>query len=331
MSTPQNEAFVEYHRDREARNRAHQTARSAFWTIERLVSGPTGASLLGQLVDASRDTRPEAKNFTNPLETIRDARTASARFGIVHELSAFERFLKASLVDALEFSPHFRKQQPFAHSHADFEATRHRCTGCQEVAWKFVNDHPFTDRTTSLATALDIPLASEEALLPLLRYFWHARNRIAHDDGFSGERLVEYSRSDELKTAVAHWNKKYSRRPAPELPLLEKRERISFLHEHAILCGAIGYRFARTLTEALVQAMGERAMILMATYYAYFSSGHPHRSKMHTRPDQAVSNFLVYRYRYADVGKRSLIARMRSLGLWDLARDGYRAVYLKRP
>jgi hypothetical protein len=327
---PQTESYVAYHRAREERIRTIQTSRAAYWMLERLVDGPTGDGLLGQFVDASRAERPEAKRVTNAAAVVLSARSTSARMGIVHELSAFERFLRAALVEASQFCDDVRAQEAFTHDHEPLETSLKRCSGCQDVAWRFVNEHPLTDRSSTLTTSLGVSIVPDDALLPLLNYFWHARNRIAHEDSFCGERLAEFSRSAELDAAVSTWNSKYSKRAAPPLPKSGPDERLVFRHEHAILCGAVCSRIARALTTGIVGKLGERGMLLMAAYYAYFGPEHPHRARNHRQPDQAITNFLHLRYRYKLASKGAVVAVLRKHGLWDLARAGFREMYLAK-
>ena len=322
------EAYVDYYKQKDKRNRSVLVSRAAFWLLERVVSDKSGSVLLGALVDSGWARGSRNLRFPKPEATIQLANESWARLGVVHELASFERFLRRSVVDAIEFSDELRNLKLFEHMHDDFAQTKNRCSHCQDAAWKFVQSHSFTTRAESLAEDLGLDLGPVKALAPLLNYFWLSRNRIVHEDAYCGQRLAELSGSRELTDSLAHWNKNFSKKAAPQLPNFLEKERIVFDHAHVILCGALCYRIATTFTNALAQRMGDRAITFMSLYYAYFAENHPHQAVNHKQPEQAVGNFLSYRYHFTGGKKGTLVSRLRSYGLWELAIHGFRNKYL---
>jgi len=334
VSNSVTEALNRYHFWREEFHTLIAAAAAGQTLLGSVVSVPNGAEVLGALVDSVGEPWPKGKRFPEPKTTVDTASSVLWGLLIVQALSAFDEYTVSALEDLLEFDAASRGQTPFEHDHKDmFAVAPPRRSGCcPAVAGTYCFRDGLGSRIEDFDKDLDLRLASSLIeVLPLFHYFRRVRNRIVHSNSWAGEGLEDYSKSDELRKAVATWDNTYCQRPSPRLPAIHSDQRLSFLPRHVIMVSTICYEFAKAIDRAFVQRLGEDGIVRMALYYSLVAPEHPTRSATHKRPEAPLGNFLYARFGAVDFSRDSLLARLRELGLWEATVSLHRMRYPEVP
>jgi len=130
-----------------------------------------------------------------------------------------------------------------------------------------------------LLNRLEIPTTSLSAQLAIVEFYDCARNCIVHRSGRANKDLAQRAASPALKEAVrasARANAKWK----PTIPDVVIGKPIQLQPRHAIMASGAYHRLASMLDKALVQRLGRKGFVRMASYWSLLAENPIHTPVM---------------------------------------------------
>ena len=253
---------------------------------------------LGDVMSAYSDSWKTAPVVSLGVAERDECMAELARMGIMRVTSSFDAFITSIESELTRASVKPARTRVGGHDLSDDGADG--------------NDRP--PRFTTFVSTWGLTLEPIESVWRIAEVLTVLRNCCAHRAGIASPSLESELETESFRKSLEQYPRSRASEWTPELPGARAGEPIPILPQHVVFASDVFLRLAKAIDRAVVQAMGEKGMLISAI--AHFDRARDLANGTRFKSPQAAIQFVLSTMRVSRLSQVELIALLKRYGLW---------------